>query len=1072
MLPGIAATPDTAPRRFIRLGASCLPAFVLIVNSAGAVSQETAAARLSEQGARAVESGVVALGTRTRAGVDEALGHFARAGQLYRAALDSTGEARALVRYAGASLETGRSDSALVALHRALALTDARANPDLFAIAVTHLAEVHRRAWYLGGMMVDSALALLRESLRKAEPSDTIFRAGIHRRIGSTLLLRDADSGRVYLEKSVQLAWQSGSDLELGTSLLNLGVAHALTGDDELALVRYRQALSRLARSGDRSREAMTLSGIAQVYERRRDLDSAQVYFHRATVAASQGPSRRAQATIDYNLASFYRTQSRWQPAIKSFRASVEGSISIGDRKHAGDGLFEIGEIYLLIGRLDLASAHFAEAHRLYDSAGYAAGLDLTEAKLRITSYATISDLIERGERDSVLAIADTWMGALEQQIRELNEADDPLLRGLRRSTSTLTPAQRDLTAEEIAYVSADSIRLARDSAFQSLEPGRREAILTELLYLRTMLLLARRTANRETEAQLLFGIGERYSDNGLGFPELATAHFDTALAIQRELPDMLGAAKTARALGRLHHRRRSRPDLAAAVRFYELAAEFRRATEVHTSDEDRLSLAEQDVMHFGEWALAWLARAPEVGDRSAQIGALGAIERGRAQALLDLMRQPARGPPIGDPPENPERLVDGVLQLGSPILSYYLAADTLLTFVILPAGEIDVLRRPLVDTDDLRGLLRGKPPILTESFFRFAGRDTLAAAVARLRRAMGADSVTAREAPRLPEVCATAPPDPDPNYSHWAAKLADIVLPPPLTSSLADHEELIIIPQASLHLVPFASLPIDTLGTPLAAHFALRYAPSLATLLEVEGRPGMVARGEAGLAFNSALVVGDPQMPTVTTCGGASLQLPQLTGAWEEGLAVAQLLRTDHLSGSIASERRVRRELETAAVVHLATHGYAFTSRRRTRESFVALAPGQRTEPLPLLAEEDGLLTVGEILDDQGIRTAAELVTLSACQTGLGNVNRSEGTVGLQRAFLAKGARSVLVSLWSISDDATRLLMTSFYRHWLTDPDRPSKAKALQRAQNDVRSNRRFEHPFYWAPFQLVGAN
>jgi CHAT domain-containing protein len=83
----------------------------------------------------------------------------------------------------------------------------------------------------------------------------------------------------------------------------------------------------------------------------------------------------------------------------------------------------------------------------------------------------------------------------------------------------------------------------------------------------------------------------------------------------------------------------------------------------------------------------------------------------------------------------------------------------------------------------------------------------------------------------------------------------------------------------------------------------------------------------------------------------------------------------------------------------------------------------------------------------------------------------QSEGTVGLSRAFLARGARSVLVSLWSVSDEATELLMRRLYAHWLDDADRPSVAEALRRAQGDVRRTPRFAHPRYWAAFQLVGA-
>jgi CHAT domain-containing protein len=156
-----------------------------------------------------------------------------------------------------------------------------------------------------------------------------------------------------------------------------------------------------------------------------------------------------------------------------------------------------------------------------------------------------------------------------------------------------------------------------------------------------------------------------------------------------------------------------------------------------------------------------------------------------------------------------------------------------------------------------------------------------------------------------------------------------------------------------------------------------------------------------------------------------------------------------------------VKRRLPTASIVHLATHGYAYSSEARARDSFIALAP---------TPGEDGLLTVAEVLDALP-SLQAELVVLSACQTGLGDLKQAEGSVGLQRAFLAKGARSLLVSLWSVSDEATEQLMRSFYAHWLSGA---SKADALRRAQLEVRGapGSRFHDARYWAAFQLVGAS
>jgi CHAT domain-containing protein len=153
---------------------------------------------------------------------------------------------------------------------------------------------------------------------------------------------------------------------------------------------------------------------------------------------------------------------------------------------------------------------------------------------------------------------------------------------------------------------------------------------------------------------------------------------------------------------------------------------------------------------------------------------------------------------------------------------------------------------------------------------------------------------------------------------------------------------------------------------------------------------------------------------------------------------------------------------MKSAPLIHFATHGLAYGTSSAARRSFVAFAPD---------STNDGLLTLGELMDDKQLTLTAELVVLSACQTGLGDMKKAEGSIGLQRAFLAKGARSVLVSLWNVDDKATRLLMEKFYAYWLDPTTVRTKARALQMAQDAVRRTPGYANPKYWAAFQLVGA-
>jgi CHAT domain-containing protein len=292
------------------------------------------------------------------------------------------------------------------------------------------------------------------------------------------------------------------------------------------------------------------------------------------------------------------------------------------------------------------------------------------------------------------------------------------------------------------------------------------------------------------------------------------------------------------------------------------------------------------------------------------------------------------------------------------------------------------------------------------------------------------------------------------------AAEVSRLLIPPRIRDRMASVSDVLIVPQGAIALVPFAALVLTDSARPLGLTHSIHYAPSLAIAREIELRRN--ASDPSGRLGDEALVAGNPTMPIVRSAGGARLRLDPLPGAAAEADSVARQLHTTALKGAAASEAAVRRRLPSSRVVHLATHGFAYSAESQARRSFVALAPGEG---------RDGLLTVGEIFDDPALRLHAELVVLSACETGLGDLKQAEGTIGLQRAILARGARSVLVSLWSVSDQATMMLMKSFYTHWINDRDRPAKAEALRRAQAEVRAKPAFEHPRFWAAFQLVGA-
>ena len=168
----------------------------------------------------------------------------------------------------------------------------------------------------------------------------------------------------------------------------------------------------------------------------------------------------------------------------------------------------------------------------------------------------------------------------------------------------------------------------------------------------------------------------------------------------------------------------------------------------------------------------------------------------------------------------------------------------------------------------------------------------------------------------------------------------------------------------------------------------------------------------------------------------------------------IGEILHTVPLVGKQATKDEVLRRISSVALVHIAAHGEMETGE-------IALAPNTTRSSVD--PAEDYILTMKDVLKAQ-IR--ARLVVLSCCHSARGEV-KSEGVVGIARAFLGAGARSVLVSLWAIEDEATMEFMEFFYLQLVSGR---SASEALNEAMKSMRESDRFSAVRYWAPFVLIG--
>jgi len=313
-------------------------------------------------------------------------------------------------------------------------------------------------------------------------------------------------------------------------------------------------------------------------------------------------------------------------------------------------------------------------------------------------------------------------------------------------------------------------------------------------------------------------------------------------------------------------------------------------------------------------------------------------------------------------------------------------------------------------------------------------------------------------------------------------AALYDLLIRP-AEALIAPCARLLLSPDGPLHSLPFAALvrtPGPDAGRRAASYLVewkpLHVAPSATVYAELR-KP----RGDAAPAPGRLVAFGTPLYPPLGDTRGSAAQDPDLRSLATRGVFLTSLPATgdevDHIArlfgrdartyvGAEATEERAKSLGRDARYIHFACHGTL--DERFPLNSALALTIPQKTVD----GQDNGLLQAWEIFDR--VRIDADLVTLSACNTALGKDMGGEGLLGLTRAFHYAGARSVLATLWSVSDRSTSQLMTQFYRHLKAGR---SRDEALRLAQVDLIRSRRarpgdadLSHPFRWAAFQLSG--
>jgi CHAT domain-containing protein/WD40 repeat protein/predicted negative regulator of RcsB-dependent stress response len=422
---------------------------------------------------------------------------------------------------------------------------------------------------------------------------------------------------------------------------------------------------------------------------------------------------------------------------------------------------------------------------------------------------------------------------------------------------------------------------------------------------------------------------------------------------------------------------------------------------------------------------------------------ALEISERGRARAFVELIARrlsPSQKEKFNITPLNIEKIKQIAKTEKATLVEYSLINDELKTewqqqnqeselyiWVVKPTGEVTFHKT------DLKVLLR-KENINLEKLVTIS-RQSIGV--------RGRGGIIASENSNAPK-------------AKEKLKLLHELLIQPITEILPQNpnDRVIFIPQSSLFLVPFPALQ-DANGKYLIEKHTILTAPSI-QVLDLTHQQSVERRN---FASSNSLVVGNPTMPSVPPKpGDKPEQLPALPGAEKEAIAIAPLLNTKAIIGSQGTKASIVKKMQGAQIIHLATHG--ILDDYRGLESALALAPDASFSPKP--GQINGLLTAEEIL---GMKLQAELIVLSACDTGRGKIT-GDGVIGLSRSLISAGVPSVIVSLWSIPDSPTAELMSQFYTN--LKERRMDKAQALRQAM--LTTIKTHPSPKDWAAFTLIG--
>jgi len=909
----------------------------------------------------------------------------------------------------------------------------------------------------------------------------------------------DKARGLDYAQRSLKLYREIGSKRGVARTLAELGLIADRAGDYTQALEYLQKSLQLLDEVGDRLGVSFRLINIGEIQTRQGDYAAALKSFQRNMAINEALGSKRGTADALHNIGRIYWFQGNYAQALESFNKRLMLSEEIGDKAGIASGLHYVGIIHYKQGNHTLAMQFFQRDLKLREEVGNKMRVADTLNTIGIIHYEEkqYAPALEYFQKSLVLmeeignkqgiALVLSNIGELHSAQGKYAQAQDFLQKSLKFSEVIEKRIFVGMlgTVGEVYRLQGDhrqALGFAVRSADMARQIGQREALWIAL----TTVGQSYRATNDLVKARLAYEEAIQIVESirmDIAGEEARTSYFTKAQKLYELYGDLLME---------LHRQRPSEGHDAAALQASERArarslleiltearADIRQGVDPGLLDRERVLRQRFNAAAESQTRLLSDKHTEEqVAKAKKEIDALTAEFR-EVQAQIRL-RSP-RYAALTQPEPLGLKEIQALLDTDTLLLEYALGDERSYLWAI---GPTSIKSFELPKRTEIEKEVRLALGLLSDG-----------------KQWSTSDKVATE-------------------YAAVASRLSGMLLDPVVAQ--IKGKRLLIVGDGALQYLPFGALPspksnvqrptssgptarpVIPISVPLIVDHEIVSLPSASTLAILRRETANRARPTKSIAVLADPVFerDDERLSVNRLAEGAKtanaitdinskttdsryllerafgVGLQPVTGEGEESREILRIPRLPFTrreaeailaiapagEGMKALDFRASRETATNPeigqyrIVHFATHGL-LNSEHPELSGIVLSLVNEKGQPV------DGFLRLHEIYN---LKLSADMVVLSACQTGLGKEIRGEGLVGLTRGFMYAGSPRVVASLWKIADAATAELMKKFYQGMLTDKLTP--AAALRAAKVEMWKQKRWKAPFYWAAFELQG--